>query len=43
MSKHYILLADCKDEIGITSLISTIIKDTNSNFLAFKAFIIQNQ
>lgn len=31
MSKHYILLADCKDEIGITSLISTIIKDTNSN------------
>ena len=31
MSKHYILLADCKDEIGITSLISTIIKETNSN------------
>lgn len=31
MNNHYILLADCKDEIGITSLISTTIKNTNSN------------
>lgn len=31
MNDHYILLADCKDEIGITSLISTTIKNTNSN------------
>ena len=31
MNYHYIFLADCKDEIGITSLISTTIKNTNSN------------
>ena len=31
MNNHYILLADCKDEIGMTSLISTTIKNTNSN------------
>ena len=31
MNNHYILLADCKDEIGITSLIPTTIKNTNSN------------
>lgn len=31
MSNHYILLADCKDEVGVTSFISTIIKETNSN------------